>query len=146
VFIDSSTYRLLLDNRKLFTADQARGKTFNNKQQHSISRKALPRIHEEEKKEKAKKNKCIVNQTKKFFFSISSFSPIIGRGKRRSVFSFDKNLSRQEPLPKQQKIQCWILWTFQENLLQVLFLENRTHQSRKRPEKSQKKEKKLPPN
>jgi len=38
---------------------------------------------------------------------------------------------RQEPLPKQQKIQCWLLWTFREHLLQVLFFENRSHQSRK---------------
>jgi len=75
-FMDSSTYRLLLDNRNFFTADQARGKTFNNKKQHSISRKALPCNHEEKKQEKAKKNKRIVNQTNQFlllYFIILSY-------------------------------------------------------------------------
>ena len=85
MFIDSSTYRLLLDNRKLFTADQARGKTFNNKQQHSISRKALPRIHEEEKKEKAKKNKRIVNQTNQFLL-LFHHSPLLSEEEKEEVF------------------------------------------------------------
>jgi len=86
VFIDSSTYRLLLDNRKLFTADQARGKTFNNKQQHSISRKALPRIHEEEKKEKAKKNKRIVNQTNQFLLLYFIVLPYYRKRKKKKCF------------------------------------------------------------
>jgi len=76
---------LLLDNRKLFTADQARGKTFNNKQQHSISRKALPRIHEE-KKEKAKNNKRIVNHTNQFLLLYFIILPYYRKRKKKKCF------------------------------------------------------------
>ena len=121
MFIDSSTYRLLLDNRKLFTADQARGKTFNNKQQHSISRKALPRIHEEEKQEKTKKNKRIVNQTNLFlllYLIILSYSR--KRKKTKFFLASTRTFAKSAENPVLDTVDF---------LLQILFLENSSQKS-----------------